>query len=321
MEEKAFRELLERAAKGKATKLEHDKLNRLIREVHLSNSQLHDVENNRQEVTDNILSHIKKQKRFRITRELVKYAAAILVLVTGYYAFLFFKATDQTPMEATARINLVEHYSEYGQQSKLTLSDGSILKLNAGTKLFYPEKFTGDQRMIKLEGQAFFDVASDTTKPFVIDAGDMRVTVLGTSFDVNAFADNNISNVTVLTGKVKVELKGEKEPIMLTTNKQLNYDVITNEYSINTADAKESIAWVNGILRFDESYLEDVFRQMQRWYNIKIIVKEGIDANCTVSGRHKNQGFNIVLEGLQYTHGLEYQLSNDTVLITKINCE
>ncbi len=321
MKEEEFRRLLLRASNGKLTSKEKDLLDRLVNETNLKNSQEPDVSHIQREITGTILKRLKKQRRINASRSLLKYAAAILVMVVSYFSYSYIKSDSKKTINTAAPVKLVEYYSEYGQQSNLILGDGSKIKLNAGTKLSYPEKFTGNQRKLFLEGQAFFDVSSDTTKPFVISTGNIEVKVLGTSFEIKAYKDDDIATVTVLSGKVKVAINGKEGNIILGPDDRMVYEMVNNEYKIQRVDAGESIAWVNGVLLFEESILEDVFRQMERWYDLKIIVLEGINSNCTVSGRHKNQGYQIVLEGLAYTHGLEYQIKNDTVFITKINCE
>lgn len=274
------------------------------------------------EQIENKIQFISMTKTRRITLRFVAgVAASFIILVACYYSYSTFKNVNEEQIFVQPEAQLIESLTEYGKQSNLKLSDGSIVKLNAGTKLVYPEKFIGNKRELKLHGQAFFDVARNENAPFIINTTDMQITVLGTSFDIKSFDEDNISKVTVLSGTVKVVLTGQNDSIVLSANDQLVYDAVQKAYKTRVVDAKETIAWINGVLKFDDSPLTDVFSQMQRWYNVEINFSKGVDLNCTVSGRHKNEGLKTVLEALQFSLGLQFEYDNDTVLITKINCD
>ncbi|WP_163410235.1 FecR family protein [Flavobacterium ajazii] len=139
-----------------------------------------------------ILSATINRRKIRY-RKAIAACAALLITVTGYQ---FFKFNSSTAPEIITQT--------FPQDIRLLrLSDGTRVWVNENTKIEYPEKFASDERIVKLTGEAFFEVARDTTRPFVISSGNIKTTVLGTSFDVKAYG--NIAEVNVRTGKVKVE--------------------------------------------------------------------------------------------------------------------
>ena len=256
-----------------------------------------------------------------IIRRFMQMAAAILLVMATYYTLEFVSTKPDEVKPAITKATIIESRSAYGEQANLKLSDGTQVKLNAGTELSYPTDFSPVRRELTLHGQAFFEVARDTSRPFVINTGNLQVTVLGTIFDVKSFSEDNLSLVTVLKGKVKVRIKSTDNVIVLTPNEQIIFDSRNNSYKKQVIDAKKSIAWINRILRFDRTPLIDVFKQMERWYNVKIIVPDSLNLNCTVSGQHKNEGLRSVLEALQYSHGLKFQYINGNVLIKGVSCK
>ena len=267
--------------------------------------------------------HTRKiaQTRKLLYRRTMQVAATLILLITGYYSYMLFKATPVETSPVTDEIAIKEQKTEYGQQSNIKLSDGTQIKLNAGTKITYPEMFANGKRELSLQGQAFFNVARDPERPFVINTGSLQVTVLGTSFDVNSFESDNTVSVTVLSGNVRVSIDNQDESVILGKNEQLVYNKKMNSYFKHPVNAGESIAWVQGILRFNNAPLTDVFRKLERWYNVDIHVSGNIEADCTVSGRHKNEGLESVLDALKFSHGVQYTYTDSEVEINKIKCE
>ena len=265
---------------------------------------------------------VKMAKRYKLVfRRAMQVAAAIVLLIAGFYSYMMFSTDSEKIPVADVQVTFMEHKAEYGQQSNVRLSDGSQVKLNAGTKITYPEKFSSGKREIAIRGQAFFDVARDPERPFIINTGKLQVTVLGTSFDVNSFEDDNMSSITVMSGKVRVSIDGRTETILLSKNEQLVYNKETISYYKQSVSAQETIAWIKGILRFEDAPLTDVFRQLERWYNVEIRLSGNVEPVCTVSGQHKNEGLTSVLDALKFSHGVQYTYVDDNVVINKIDCE
>lgn len=156
-----------------------------------------------------------------------------------------------------------------GQQFPVQLSDGSKVLLDAGSSLRYPVLFTGDERRVEVSGQAWFEVAKDATRPFVVQKDDKQLRVLGTQFNVHAYDDEEELTVTLTEGSVRVQ--SSKGSVVLAPGQQA---VIANStgslQTIEEADVDQAIAWKRGLFSFQGSAIEQVMREITRWYDVEV---------------------------------------------------
>lgn len=162
-----------------------------------------------------------------------------------------------------------------GGQYRLTLPDGSKVWLNAASSITYPTAFTGKERVVAVTGEAYFEVAKNAAHPFIVNKGATSVMVLGTHFNVNAYDDETSLKVTLLEGSVKVSNASKRSAVLkpgeqaiLTGDEQLTVD--------NTADVSAAVAWKNGIFHFHKASLQEVMRQLERWYDVEVVYQKGI---------------------------------------------
>ncbi|MES1249681.1 MAG: FecR domain-containing protein, partial [Chitinophaga rupis] len=160
-----------------------------------------------------------------------------------------------------------------GEQSPpLTLSDGTRVWLNAASSIRYPVAFSGDARQVEITGEAYFEVAKDPTKPFYVRARDVKVEVLGTHFNINAYQDEPSMRTTLLEGSVKViaggaSQRGRKE-MLLSPGEQAQVGKDVN--LVKAVDVDQVMAWKNGMFNFNHTDLQSVLRQLARWYDIDV---------------------------------------------------
>lgn len=150
----------------------------------------------------------------------------------------------------------------------ITLADGSKVWLNTGSSLTYPVAFVGKERKVSVSGEAYFEVAHDASKPFIVHNGAMNVRVLGTHFNVNAFEDddNNIK-VTLLEGSVKI-ISGNNNGMLKPGQQAL----INKEVKVlSDVDLNKVMAWKNGYFQFDKASLQSVLKQISRWYDVDVV--------------------------------------------------
>lgn len=156
----------------------------------------------------------------------------------------------------------------------IVLPDGSEVKLNAGTELQYPNEFTGDKRIVYLEGEAYFDVVPGK-KAFIVKTSGVEVCVLGTSFNVMAYRDEKTIQTTLVQGKVEVafapEANDPPRKVSLTPDMQAVYDKEAAGVTTAKVDVYKYIAWKEGMFAFDNERLEDLFRSLERWYDIDVV--------------------------------------------------
>ena len=162
-----------------------------------------------------------------------------------------------------------------GEMITLTLADGTEVKLNSNSKLTYPHQFKGKERMIQLEGEAFFKVKHDAHRPFVVDAGGVLTKDLGTSFNISAYKGSDCK-VTLVEGKVEVMQKNNDAhaPIVLAPGQQ--YSLLlhqTNLEKVKTVDTEETTAWADGVLYFHDQTLEYIVHGIADYYQVKALFK------------------------------------------------
>lgn len=151
--------------------------------------------------------------------------------------------------------------------SKITLSDGSVVTMNACSKMRYPVLFVGESREVELEGEAYFKVTK-SDKPFIVKSGEMRIKVYGTEFNVKAYK-SGIREAVLVSGKVGVSTVGKDEIVLLPN--QLAVCGKNNVITISSVDATEYLYWMDHKFKFKSTPLPDVLEELSRWYGVKFI--------------------------------------------------
>lgn len=154
-----------------------------------------------------------------------------------------------------------------GGQYQITLADGSKVWLNAGSTLSYPIRFDQSERIVELQGEAYFEVAH-RQQPFLVKSKDQVIEVLGTRFNVNAYSDESLAKTTLQSGSIQIRVSETNQEALLSPNQQA---VLSGQtLQIATVDPLEAIAWKEGFFVFDNIRLEDAMTQISRWYNVDI---------------------------------------------------
>lgn len=164
-----------------------------------------------------------------------------------------------------------------GGQYRLVLADGTRVWLNAASALYFPTAFTGDRREVRLTGEAYFEVAKDKSRPFLVSAGDVKVTVLGTHFDVNAYPGDRSAKTSLLEGSVKVT-KGQSVAL-LRPGQQAVMEEGSEAVRVAEADMDAAIAWKNGLFQFDGADINTIMQQIGRWYDVEVVFSGKIPDN------------------------------------------
>lgn len=154
-----------------------------------------------------------------------------------------------------------------GGEYSFTLSDGTQAWLNAGSSITYPLRF-GSRRCVAVSGEVFFEVAHDASRPFVVSAGGVEMTVLGTSFNVMAYDDESCVETTLVTGSLRVAAGGEET--LLTPGHQAGFDKSGGGLTVRRADVESCTMWRRGLLVFYDEPLRSICRKLERWYDVRI---------------------------------------------------
>lgn len=209
--------------------------------------------------TDHLMIKISLRSR------LLRYAAIlILPLITGMAAWWLTKNEYAEP-------EMIECYVPNGKQETIELPDGSFIQINSGSLLIYPRKFSEKKRAVYLSGEANFKVAKNPHKPFIVSTGPLKVEVLGTKFNIEAYPDNERITTTLENGSVKIYKNDEpKKAITMKPDEQVVYNGQNQTFSINWVEASDCSAWTQGELRFANQPLHEILTTMERKYNVHI---------------------------------------------------
>lgn len=230
--------------------------------------------------------------------------AAILILpvimVAGYLMY------NQSFRTTASEIAYQEIKSPFGITSKIDLPDGTTVWLNSGSKLKYPVAFVSNERNVYLSGEAFFKVHSDKIHPFIVSTDKMNVKATGTQFNVEAYSTDSITAVTLVEGKVDVNI-GMTTIEKLKPNQRIVLNSNSNTYTKTETDAKHWGVWKDGILAFRDQPLEDVFKRLGRTFNIDIKVKDSIVAKQLYRATFEEESLDDILKLLKMTAPINYK--------------
>lgn len=222
-------------------------------------------------------------------------------------------ATD----ESAAPAQMIKITIPRGKEYKLELEDGTLVWLNAGTTMEYPAGFADRSRRVRLDGEAYFEVARDTLRPFGIETGDgLTINVLGTRFNVNGYRDLPQTLVTLVEGSVRVDHASGH--VSLAPNEQAVFDRGLGTLSSRPVDnASDYITWIEGVFNFRSAPLGEILESMARWYGVTVAYE---DFDITGAGEftikaNRHDDFTQILDILHYVAGIEYSLQEDTVTI------
>ncbi|WP_207421112.1 FecR family protein [Desertivirga brevis] len=264
-----------------------------------SDYHIEDPSFNKSEVYNKVLSGIgEKERKSRLLIHLLRIAASVL-LIFSLATVLYIKNDDISGW--VNPVKMVETKSSKGQTVLVRLQDGSRVWLNADSKLTYPEHFDGKKRELQLVGEAYFEVVHLEKQPFIIRSGDVKTVVLGTTFNIKAYPNNEKVEVTVLTGKVAVVTpSGEKETlktVFVTSNQKASYVGDEIELQTSSVKAKETISWKEGKMVFHNTPLLEAVAEVERKYNIQLNCSDKIkDCTVTTTADLNNEGLDKVLK-------------------------
>lgn len=198
---------------------------------------------------------------------------------------------------------------------RLKLSDGTVVYLNSGSKLKYPEVFKGKERNVMLEGEAYFEVARDEKHPFKVTVRNVEVEVLGTSFNINAYPERKEIQTTLTKGKVSV-INGKKQVILAPGEQAMCTD---DDIRVQEVDVREFISWKNGLFMFNHMALKDIMMQMERWYGLHVVFFSSDIEEYTFTGViDKNLPAEETFKVIEKVVDVHFALKDKNVVITKL---
>lgn len=273
-------------------------------------------------------NHIEGKRRSLRFMRFAGIAAAVILLV-GVGIFYVTKKEKQT-LANTSDIaffeksaNLIEKQNAKGIKSSIVLSDGSKIWLNADSKLEYPGVFEGKTREVYLSGEAFFEVAKNPARPFIIHLDNGTVRVLGTSFNIKAYKGSELIETSVSTGRVAFIPKKKKEhnisdTTFLTHNIKAVYSVETGEIKTIATVSNDDKAWTEGKLIFKALTFEEIAIELERTFGKKIVFADEDIRQYRLTGSFGNNSLEEILYYLSLSKPFAYRISDEEIVISKV---
>ncbi|MFL9845649.1 FecR family protein [Flavobacterium rhizosphaerae] len=291
MDKDQFKELAGKYAKGTCSAEEKKAVEAFFEQMQHKEVYLHNDPARRDKILKGIYSHINSTRRKTGFAKMLKIAAAIVLLLgAGLFTALY---NNKVPM--------VKQFAARGEKKEVTLKDGSVIVLNSGSSITYPEVF-GNTRNVTLTGEAYFKVFRNPSKPFIVSTHNATIKVLGTSFNINSFKQHT-THVSVLTGKVEVSApSGQK--VILVKNQQAAY-TDNNGFIRTGADSNEGIAWTRNIIALNNATLAETAKILENWYDAEIELQGAGLGSLTITGKFKDEKLDSVLESIAYVKHLE----------------
>lgn len=257
----------------------------------------------------NFQQQLNSRKRlFRLNIHSYLKFAAIFILAIGISSLYFYYQNYDQFLHNSRSFN-TSVVAENGQRSKIILPDSSEVWLNSGTRITYNNNFGYTNREIILVGQAFFQVTKNKEIPLIVNCNALKVKVLGTSFDVNAYSNSKTIKVALQSGSVELlHSKNESFQYELVPGEMAQYDIHSEQVVVNVVNVDRITAWTDGILYFKDSPMRDVLTQLERIYNIDIVVKDPKIYKSVFTATIKNETIEEIFRSIEYSCSVQCKI-------------
>ncbi len=256
----------------------------------------------------------KPNKGERFIRTYWKVAAVLLaVAVTSLIAsqFSFKGKTNERAVLAKYK------EAPNGRKIKTKLPDGSLVTLNSGSRITFPDRFPEDAREVELSGEAFFEVQHNPNKPFYVRMNGDQVRVLGTSFNIRSYSEDSAVYVSVATGLVSYSIASGQE-VLLKPDQMATYLPSVGRLTTSPVDRLQSFGWKERVIYFKSTPFSQVMTEIERWYGVDLEVVGSFEHLGPFSGKFENESLENVLEGLSYVYPFHFTIEDKKVTLNKI---
>lgn len=224
---------------------------------------------------------------------------------------MIYKVIESNESSQVVQKNTIQ--TPRGGEYQIILPDGSKVWLNAASALTFPTAFSLTERKVELTGEAYFEVAKNKEKPFIVETGGLSVNVLGTHFNIAAYPDESILRTTLVEGSLRID-PGENK-VLIKPGQQASLERNKNFVQVREVDIKEAIAWKNGVFVFNDENIESIMRKLSRWYDINVHFEAELknkDFSGTIS---RFKSVEQVLEMLQLTGSIHFKIEGREIYV------
>ncbi|MDW7691337.1 FecR domain-containing protein [Flammeovirgaceae bacterium SG7u.111] len=273
----------------------------------LWDSILQKATSSKKKQTKHFTVHKREKRSFPTWTKIAAVLVPLLVII------LFWTVKHELGNSAIAQVKPTKTIiAPKGMKKQITLPDGSKIKLNSGSKVTFDEDFiSGEDRIVHLEGEAFFEVTKLKGQRFKVKTKNSVITVLGTSFSVNNYPFSNKGYVAVLTGKVDV--RSQKEKVLLLPGEMTILG--SKKLEKQTFNPDEIFLWKDGVLYYHNATLDQVFQKLEFWYGVEFLIQGKKSSRTGFSGRFKEESLENILEGLAFSAGFKFDIKDKKVNI------
>ncbi|MCE5331432.1 MAG: FecR domain-containing protein [Bacteroidales bacterium] len=278
----------------------------------------HKATDARKKVSKHVTAHIRRDMKRPAIQPIGRnryrrYATAVVIFILlggGVLHYTQNNTFNQPESGVMADANTFFQTTD-AQIKQITLPDGSKIHLNRGTKVSYASNaFNRHQREVWLEGEAFFEVAKNPEKPFIIHTGVMTTTVRGTSFNVKAYPQLAENVVSVRTGKVQISQQG-KQLAMLTPNEQIIYNTLNNQYKTGVADGENAAGWRDGRLILNSANAEELKLRLKQQYHVDLVIQDKALKDIMLNSSFaKGTSLNEVMNTIADFYNVKYNITS-----------
>jgi ferric-dicitrate binding protein FerR (iron transport regulator) len=324
MDQKSFVFLVKKYLSGNATSEEKNILenydSKFVNET-LPKRSVQEEADLEKELFDRIKRSIKTASEIKEPRRIYFNVYRIAASVTLLFCFgWFIYGNRYRIMEVISPIKNTTVTVERGKIKKLILEDGSLVILNAGSQLTFPDKFRGDSRTVTLSGEGYFNVTHHPDQPFIVNTTHLEVKVLGTRFNVSSYSESAATDVAVVSGRVSVQAKEEKnQNVILTPSQKVRYRISDRSLIREDTDSTDVMGWQHGELNFKNQAMGEVAKILERKYDIRIETDKVME-NCRIYAKIGNDPAELTLNALATLLNAKLEIHNHSYKLTGAGC-
>ncbi len=255
-------------------------------------------------------ARIKRNSQRKFLVNMIKYAAIALILIASTIWTTLYLS------DAFVEAKMNRLHVPAGQRAQITLQDGTEVWLNAQSTLTYPSHFSKRNRVVKITGEAFFDVAQEKNRPFTVSTQHIDMEVLGTQFNVYSYPGAGYIKTDLIEGSVKIyQTENEKNSIILKPNEQVI--IQGNHMAVTHIDNPDHMLWKNGIYSFNNERLITIIEKLQLYYDVKIVVEDPEIFEVRYTGKFRQRdGIDEILRIIQKIQPFKIERDRENNIIT-----